>query len=155
MKSLRQETSLININNYGVSMNALDLQNEIRNFAKSESLSFKEAIRVIKEVDGSLKLIKVRAPLIESITLETSAAWPTATLTVEEFLTVMKGTDREFEKEKSLHTDAQIKELLIKFVDGTSCKYTARSTSSSGNPCQEICGNIKYLVHFKFDTAWA
>lgn len=135
-------------------MNALEIHNAISSYAAEHSISFKETLSELKEIQKSLKLLKVRSGLVKSITLETLNDWPSVVLTLPEFLSIIKGGNKELEKEKSLHTDAEIKELTIKFVDGSSRKYDERSTSSSGNPSQEISCNINYLTQCKFDTTW-
>lgn len=135
-------------------MNALEIQNAISNLAVENSLSFKEVLNRIKEIQKSLKVIKVRSGLIESITLTTLNDWPDVVLTPKEFLTIIKGHNKVLEKEKSLHTDAEIKQLTIKFTDGSSRVYSERSVRSSSNPSDSICSEINYLTCCKFETVW-
>ena len=135
-------------------MNALEIHNSINAYAKENSASFKEVLKEFKQIQDAIKLVKVRSGLIETIVLETTNDWPTVSLTVQEFLSIIKGTNKKLEKEKLLHTDAEIKELSIKFEDSSVRTYTSRLTSSSRFPSEEICSNINYLVQNKFDTAW-
>lgn len=137
-------------------MNALQLQNAVSHFAKENSLSFKEALQRLKAVNNAIKLVNIRSSLIKSITLETSANWPSISisLTVKEFLSVVKGIDSEFEKANCLHIDAEIKQLKIEFLDNSSRTYKSSSTSSFNLPSEEVCANINFLVKSKFDTAW-
>lgn len=135
-------------------MNALEIHNSINAYAKENSASFKEVLKELKQIQDAIKLVKVRSGLIETIVLETANDWPTVSLTVQEFLSIIKGTNKKLEKEKLLHTDAEIKELSIKFEDSSVRTYTSRLTSSSRFPSEEICSNINYLVQNKFDTAW-
>ena len=135
-------------------MNALQLQNAVSHFAKENSLSFKEALQSLKAVNNAIKLVNIRSSLIKSITLETSANWPSISLTVKEFLSVVKGIDPEFEKANCLHIDAEIKQLKIEFLDNSSRTYKSSSTSSFNLPSEEVCANINFLVKSKFDTAW-
>ena len=135
-------------------MNALEIHNSINAYAKENSASFKEVLKELKQIQDAIKLVKVRSGLIETIVLETTNEWPTVSLTVQEFLSIIKGTNKKLEKEKLLHTDSEIKELSIKFEDNSVRTYTSRLTSSSRFPSEEICSNINYLVQNKFDTAW-
>lgn len=135
-------------------MNALEIHNSINAYAKENSASFKEVLKELKQIQDAIKLVKVRSGLIETIVLETANDWPTVSLTVQEFLSIIKGTNKKLEKEKLLYTDSEIKELSIKFEDNSVRTYTSRLTSSSRFPSEEICSNINYLVQNKFDTAW-